>query len=238
MTNKEIHTQKNYRILKIILSIVIAISLLWTTVFLSLVIISSNINSYTATYDSKNTIETLNTDSESLKNFAQNIIDYLYNGKEDLQQIGYVYGEEQELYTKNELLHMEDVKKIIEGFFYSSIIMLALLLACSVTMFVLGDKMQNKLGCLVHCLLGVLGALLILVIIIALNFNSAFIVFHKIFFPQGNWSFPSHCVLVNLIEEQMLCEFAFQICFLSIYIIGSILLICKFIKKESLKNNG
>ena len=113
----------------------------------------------------------------------QSTIDYLNNK-----------GELKPDYVAEESSHLKDVKgvmKIMDHLFY------ALLLVCSLmaTYFY-----RNKKGLPALFLYGGIASLSLAVIFIIftlLNFDLMFNLFHQLFFPQGNWTFPFDALLIQ-----------------------------------------
>ena len=114
----------------------------------------------------------------------QNTIDFLNNDKEELKLN----------YTASELSHLEDVKRVmkfVDVLFYTLLLTLTLI----ITYYKNQKEQLRKLF-----LYGGKTTIIVLAVFLLytlLNFNDAFTLFHKIFFPQGNWMFAEDSLLIQ-----------------------------------------
>ncbi|MBU0470522.1 MAG: DUF1461 domain-containing protein [Nanoarchaeota archaeon] len=132
----------------------------------------------------------------------KNVFDFL-EGKSQLE----------EGFTKNEVSHLEDVKKVMEYsnyFFYFLLLVLTLIL----TSYKNDQKellKQLKYG-------GITTIALVFFILIAslASFDHVFSIFHQIFFPQGNWTFPFDSRLIQTFPLQFFITISKKIFFTSL----------------------
>ena len=97
-------------------------------------------------------------------------------------------------YTTAEQSHLQDVQKVFQGVDY---IFYAVLLVIVVILFY---SIKNQLQLSKLCWYGGISTVVftgILLIAMALSFESSFTLFHTIFFPQGNWTFPVESLLIQ-----------------------------------------
>ena len=113
----------------------------------------------------------------------QNAINYL-DGKENLL----------EDYTKEEKSHMNDVKLLIKKINY--LFYFLLLIVSLILTYYKKDKKQI-IKILRYGGITTVVSLLIFLLLIILSFEKTFIIFHDIFFPQGNWQFPIDSLLIQ-----------------------------------------
>ena len=120
--------------------------------------------------------------------------------------ISYIQGGEEyhsEL-TGNERAHLEDVKKLISisyCLFYAAILLTAVL---SYFPYKSKDlKRSLNLGA-VSCI----AITLIVSALISINFQSAFITFHKILFTNDLWLLPADSTLITIFPEKFFIKFA------------------------------
>lgn len=172
---------------------------------------------------------------ENQNNAADQILDYFKNDKRDLD----VYG-----FDLNEISHMRDVKLLIlktKYFFYFLLLINVLLLFFSY--FYYAEYRKEKLKVIfkkfLNCLL--YGSFLTMVLILLLfllsfaNFDFLFSLFHKTFFPQGNYAFASG-LLITLFPEKFWVDALVRIIGMA-FIISSIVFLAVFlIKILKLKN--
>jgi integral membrane protein (TIGR01906 family) len=106
----------------------------------------------------------------------------------------------------NERAHMRDVRGVFAGFYVAAIIGALVLVGA----FVLNRgrpararlwRRMSRIGAVIAVVTVVGGGIGVLV------FDQAFVVFHEIFFPEGNWSFdPATSKLVQLFPDQFWSE--------------------------------
>jgi integral membrane protein (TIGR01906 family) len=115
-------------------------------------------------------------------------------------------------FTVSESLHLRDVKLIVltlKAVFYFSVFLLAACLLLVIALFK-GKFSRDLPWLLIRMGLSVIGTCLGFSLM-ALGFTTAFTLFHRLFFPQGNWQFPVDSTLIRLFPQQF-----FQDAFLSI----------------------
>lgn len=97
-------------------------------------------------------------------------------------------------YTALERSHLEDVKTVInwcDYLFYFSLLCLTLILTYH-------NKNKEQIRRLLfYGGIATVAVLAIILLFSLLSFNSAFILFHNLFFPQGNWTFSSDSLLIQ-----------------------------------------
>ena len=113
----------------------------------------------------------------------QSVIDYLQKEKEINPG-----------FSQNELSHLQDVKEVmkwVDYFFYFSLLVITLIVTYS---------RRNKEQLVKFFKYGGISALIFITAIILsslLFFNQVFTLFHILFFPQGNWTFPGNSLLIQ-----------------------------------------
>lgn len=97
-------------------------------------------------------------------------------------------------YNADEISHLNDVKKVmgcLDYLFYFLLLFLTLILTY---------HKKNKEHLQKLLAFGGITTIifsLMIIIFILLSFNYSFTIFHSIFFPQGNWSFPADSLLLQ-----------------------------------------
>ena len=139
----------------------------------------------------------------------QNVIEFLH---EDHELQG--------AFTAAEISHLEDVRLVLiaaDGLlFFSFLALLILLTHCRREKELLNDLLKYGGICTV--------ALSGIVFFCALfTFNQTFVLFHQLFFPQGNWQFPADSLLLTTFPEHFFNTVSLLI-FLSVVVIGSLLI--------------
>ncbi|MEM4240221.1 MAG: DUF1461 domain-containing protein [Candidatus Woesearchaeota archaeon] len=112
-------------------------------------------------------------------NATMQLLDY-FQGKAEIPGI----------FDKNEQSHLADVKQVISLLRWISFALLAIFL---VLMAKADTGLVFRRGFLLFILLAILCAFI--------PFDVVFTLFHKVFFPQGNWMFPEGSMLIILYPE-------------------------------------
>lgn len=126
--------------------------------------------------------------------------------------------------SENEKLHMIDVRNVILGFRILWILSLAAVLYFVLTMrekavSYLNSGAKYSLICL------------ILLAVLSIPFSSFFTWFHLVFFPQGNWQFPSNSILIMLYPQEFFQRVFIDILLLSAIFSSLLLLTTELIEK-------
>ncbi|KYK25925.1 hypothetical protein AYK26_01450 [Euryarchaeota archaeon SM23-78] len=137
-----------------------------------------------------------------VRNTVDYLINYLTSGNTEINEI-----EELSIFTPDEQLHLQDVRNIIIWIKALSIGAAVLLFAFIMRLSVLKDYKLNIKRMLIYGGISTL-TVLIIIFLLSLNFSPFFMVFHKIFFPQGNYIFPAHYLLIKLFPQELFKDFA------------------------------
>jgi len=134
------------------------------------------------------------------------------------QLLGYYQGENEipEIFNEDETSHLEDVKGVINNGTKFLIIITLLL----ITLFSFTKKEEIKKILLYS---GILNLALPLPFIF-LPFQSTFLKFHQLFFPQGNFNFPINSTLIQFYPESFFIAATIQI-MITIALISIVLII-------------
>lgn len=139
-------------------------------------------------------------------------------------------------FDENEVSHMRDVYKL---FFYMRILMALSIIVCLGSLRFLIKKggfftTIQKLG---KHLIGVLVLLALFVGLVSLNFNRAFIIFHKVLFSNDLWLMdPNKDLMIQMLPENFFADMARNIAFGTIGLILLFALLGLFIGNKEKKN--
>ena len=102
-------------------------------------------------------------------------------------------------YTVQEISHLEDVHLVMKYADYLFYFLLMVMIAFGSMNYRHKDTFREwlKYGGIITVLLP--GIIFILTLFF---FNTIFTLFHLLFFPQGNWIFPSHSLLIQTFPEE------------------------------------
>jgi integral membrane protein (TIGR01906 family) len=110
-------------------------------------------------------------------------------------------------YTPLELSHLEDVQKVMstaDKIFYVSLVLSFILL-------IYGFKRKLLPKMLLYGGISIVSIIGLILLFSVISFNSSFTAFHEIFFPQGNWQFPSDSLLIQTFPLDFFIKIAFII---------------------------
>ncbi|MDO8741272.1 MAG: DUF1461 domain-containing protein [Candidatus Woesearchaeota archaeon] len=176
-----------------------------------------------------NEFEKYNINVENKEKIVGQILDYFKNDKRDLD----VYG-----FGLKEISHMRDVKLVIlktRYFFYVLLAINILLLFLSYLYYAEYKKEKTKiifkrfLNYLFYGSLSTMALILLLFLSSFINFEFLFSLFHKTFFPQGNYAFASG-LLITLFPEEFWIDALVRICTIS-FIISLAVFLAVFLLK-------
>jgi integral membrane protein (TIGR01906 family) len=149
--------------------------------------------------------QTLGLSSTELDKSASQLIAYFNNPHRALLDINVTYnaGVTAHRYDQADILHMKDVKGVI---WLDYILLLSTLIYSTIYIFV--NVNCNKRNGRRDLALGAewgggltLALLSFLSVFVVTSFDSFFITFHEIFFPQGNWQFPFGDHMITLFPD-------------------------------------
>jgi integral membrane protein (TIGR01906 family) len=147
------------------------------------------------------TLATLKMSASQMEAFLEHFIQYFQNKSDTLQ---YTYlgtnGEYIVFFKANELLHMADVRHLFNIMLGLSTVMLLSGIAIMVVLIIrkrfaaigFGLKVGNTIY---------LGFMIIIGIAALINFDDAFMIFHQILFPSGNFIFPFNSNMIKFLPE-------------------------------------
>jgi hypothetical protein len=110
----------------------------------------------------------------------------------------------------DEVSHLEDVKSLMSRLFVLFYVVAAASAVLLVYIFV--KKRKDFVNTLLYSSLSVF-ALSILLCLLSVDFSPFFTVFHKIFFPGGNWAFPEGTKLITLFSQEFFRLFFVKLLF-------------------------
>lgn len=144
------------------------------------------------------------------------------NQEKNEQILAFLYGpfyreSTHEFLTPTERSHMTDVKELFDGFFI--LYMMAFGVVIGIIGVFLYNKWWNRLDELLGRVLRASGWTLLAICFLLtaaalLNFTQFWLIFHAIFFPQGNWAFPATSTLITLYPAEFFEKFVLRWLFL------------------------
>ena len=169
-------------------------------------------------YERYNVPETIGIDKDELMYVTAQLLDYMRGRRDDLIVYATINGELQTFFSERDIRHMEDVLELYNIAFLIRNIAFWLLLFLILAMILFKAPVLEVLArCSREVLVTFLLLLGVLAVVIALDWDHAFIVFHEIFFDNDYWILtPGADPLIDMVNHPF---------FLNISIIMAALLI-------------
>lgn len=157
---------------------------------------------------------------------ALNVVNYLRVG----------IGLDPDYFSPQAITHMADVKNLFNAAKAANALILFLLFATALYLTSKKKFKQLKRGILLGTVINIL-AILSVFILSVLNFDFAFVLFHKIFFRNDIWLFPSDDTLVNLFSLNFFIFFVQKLTVNILLTLLIILILLKFTPANDSKVN-
>lgn len=172
-----------------------------------------NFGFYQKEYEKYNVLEDLNMEMPDVMYVTKEMMSFLRGDRENLIVETKVNGETREFFNEDEISHMEDVKKLFVGGLRLRVVMIVvmvLLVAAALLAKVRIRKIWPRAFQYTSVALTVITG--IVIGLFASNFDKYFVVFHEIFFSQGNWLFdPDVSLMINMLPEGFFADIAARI---------------------------
>jgi integral membrane protein (TIGR01906 family) len=135
--------------------------------------------------------------SEDRLHWSRPSIDYLINTEDISFLADLSFNDGEPIFNTRELSHMEDVKMVVTGMRVALGISLAALFVITIVAF-RGGWRQMLINAFHQGGWAVIGLIVAIFLLVAVNFNSLFTWFHQIFFESGTWQFHPSDTLIRL----------------------------------------
>jgi len=201
--------EKIITIASIILIIIVVLILSFFLTFI-------NKKFYDKSFQSYGTYAVLGIDGPRL--IVDNLINYLTSETTEINKV-----QQLTLFTEKEQSHLADVQKLIVTLKYIGIAALVLLGLCVWQLMKIKKYEKTLSKIMIISGIGII-AIIAILFLLSSNFPIFFDSFHKLLFPQGNYTFPSDSLLITLFPEQFFSDFASKM-LIEAAIIGSVLIL-------------
>ena len=195
---KQFHEQKILVIASIIFLVLIIFSASFFMVFFNRSFYNKEFKKY-GQYDELGTM--------GVQKTVDYLINYLTSESTEIETV-----QELNAFAPEEKTHLADVRQIIHWVKIIGIASLILLIGAIIRLSRLKDFRPSLKRIFVYGSISTF-AVLVILFIISLNFPSFFEGFHKLLFPQGNYTFPADYLLIKLFPEGFFNDYARQMFF-------------------------
>ena len=150
---------------------------------------------YEKEYKKYDVVSDLDMELKDVMYVTYEMMDYLIGDRENLDVYTVVEGKEQDFFNEQDKLHMADVKNLFLGGLMVRRVSAAVMLLCLFVLWVTKANWKKILA----------GALIV-------DFNTAFTVFHEIFFTNDLWLFdPAEDYMIRMLPEVFFYDMALRI---------------------------
>ncbi len=114
--------------------------------------------------------------------------------------------------------HLNDVRNVIWivfGIYFVLILLIILFLLCMLKKLIKKHAKLMAIKLILKKSAFFTSGLIILLSVVFISFNYFFDLFHKIFFPMGNWMFPANSLLITLFPEIFFIRFFALVLFIT-----------------------
>ncbi|HEX75921.1 MAG TPA: TIGR01906 family membrane protein [Dehalococcoidia bacterium] len=187
----------------------------------------SEIRLYEYGFDKYRISQATGIDELELKRIAQHLIDY-FNSKVDSAQVAVVKGgEEFDLFNERELVHLQDVKSLIQLDYWVQRGFLAFIVICGFVLLLwLGSRWWILVRGLFWGSLATLALMVVLALWAIFGFEQLFLLFHLVSFSNEFWILnPAKDYLIMLFPESFFYDvalFGFGAMILEALLVGGI----------------
>ncbi len=198
--------------------IVIVISIFVVTLITSVEIAAyGDWNFYRNEYEKNNVLNAVGMEMNDLMEVTKEMMAYLRGERADLVIETTMFGETREFFNDREKQHMADCKVLFVGAIWIRRICIALTaLAIGIICGANKADVKNKIKIItggvwkgILIFIGMAGAM---IGVIAMNFDKAFVTFHKIFFDNDLWILnPEIDMLINIVPQQFFIDISILI---------------------------
>jgi integral membrane protein (TIGR01906 family) len=145
---------------------------------------------------------------EDIKKALDHTLKFMLAEVDDLQiMVSFSDGSTKEFYEHGEILHMEDCQKLFVGGRNIAWICFAITVI-GIGILILNRKNFDSkiIKYFFFGLCGIVGLIGFIGLAAAINFDAAFIKFHEIFFPQGNWTFSYRSYMIQMLPQDLVFQ--------------------------------
>ena len=137
---------------------------------------------------------------------ARHMIDYLRGKQADLSISAVVDGSERQFFDETDVAHMKDVKVLFTVCRMAACVSAAMIILAVI---LLRKDLMFLLKCIRNTAITAVCMLAVVVCAAVINFEAAFVIFHKIFFRNDLWLLDvDKSLLINILPEQFFSDIA------------------------------
>jgi len=168
-----------------------------------------SMNFYKAQYAKYNIPQNIGVSEEQLMEVTKRLTDYMRGREPDIVITAEVRGVTREFFDERDKAHMVDVKELFD---LARAAFVAALCAVIFTWAMLRNDLPLLFCTSLWTLAGLFGGFAILAGVIAMDFDTAFVQFHHIFFDNDLWILdPAVSLLINIVPQEFFVDISIRI---------------------------
>ncbi len=193
---------------------------------------------YRQEYQKLDTAEQIGMSDADLQNATDALLDYLRGKRDDLRVQAVVRGQQREVFNQREILHMADVKTLYLWAMRIGNGLLILAVAFYLWAWLGKRDIKTILSGYLQGNYVLLGLIAALGIYAALDFNSFWTGFHKIFFTNDLWLLdPRTDILIQMVPEQFFFDLVMRIVVSAAILIAILMAVAHIAKRRQKTEN-
>lgn len=193
---------------------------------------------YRQEYQKLDTAEQIGMSDADLQNATDALLDYLRGKRDDLCVQAVVRGQQREVFNQREILHMADVKTLYLWAMRIGNGLLILAVAFYLWAWLGKRDIKTILSGYLQGNYVLLGLIAALGIYAALDFNSFWTGFHKIFFTNDLWLLdPRTDILIQMVPEQFFFDLVMRIVVSAAILIAILMAVAHIAKRRQKTEN-
>jgi len=186
-----------------------AVSAVILLLALSILLPSSNLKFFEYEFGKNGTYASINMEKPELLRVSRHMIDYLFGKQSELNLEATVNGEQRLFFDETDITHMKDVKDLFKLCRFSLYISAIVLILSAIF---LRKNLVFLLKCVKNATIAALCVLGMITGSALINFEAAFVIFHKIFFRNDLWILDiDKSLLINILPERFFIDIAIAI---------------------------
>ncbi len=178
---------------------------------------------YEKQYEKYHVAEDIGIDMPNLMIATEEMLNYLDEGRDNLDFQMPIKGVQQEFFTERDKLHMIDVKNLfVQGKLIRNIAFWYCILFVAVVCYKMKGRRKKFSKLFIYTFVAGIIPIIALIILMNIDFYKYFTIFHEIFFNNDLWQLYPSDRLINMYPEAFFSDIAFKIAF---YYIGELVLL-------------
>lgn len=211
------------------LNFVASLALVVVFFFSSVQVVALNQNFFSREYRKLDTARHINTTHSELMNSTEDLLDYIRGKDVDLSETRVkINGENRRAFSADEVQHMSDIRVLYHGFSMFRIFALigiAIVVLLNVLL-LRKDRLLYMARAYSKAAIGVCVLILVLVIWMAIDFNSFWRAFHTVFFRNDLWILPADSFMIQMLDAQLWTDVCARVAIFFISSVGGLLAAC------------